>query len=61
MRKEYQAYQLRKLKRERQERWRYNKKILRVLEWKDSFLSKSDKLNRLVQRYIYLIDKIDDL
>jgi hypothetical protein len=59
--KEYKVYQSRKLKREKHERRRYNERIPRVIEWKDSFLSKSDKLNRLVQRHIDLIDKIDDL
>lgn len=61
MKKEYDAYQSRKMERERHERRCYNEKLQRVSEFKDSFFSELDKLNRLVQRHIYLIDKIDDL
>lgn len=61
MKKEHEAYQSRKEKRERDERRRRNEKIPRASEWIDGFLSKSDKLNRLVQRHIYLIDEMDHL
>jgi hypothetical protein len=58
---EYEAYQSRKKKNERYARRCHYETIPRVSKWIDDFLSGSDKLNRLVQRHIYLIDEIDHL
>ena len=61
MKREYEAYQWRKKKREMHDRRCRNENIPKVSDWIDDFVSASDNLNRLVQRHIYLIEEIDHL